>query len=166
MKKVIKLTESDLVRLVKRVINERRFANQSEVDRILDKISSEGMDSLTPEEKEILQNPDKVEEKEPEVEEPKYKSEDEENDFVKLFNLLKKNLDYILKKFPLQWSKAKFGPNSESIKERMNDLMEKTGQLLDILEDMDSESYEVEECKKLFSEALEMIDELFNEDIE
>ena len=48
MKKIIRLTESDLIRLVKRVINERRFANQSEVDRILDKISSEGMGSLTP----------------------------------------------------------------------------------------------------------------------
>ena len=66
MKKIIRLTESDLVRLVKRVINEKRFANQSEVDRILDKISSEGMDSLTPDEKEILQNPDKPIESEPE----------------------------------------------------------------------------------------------------
>jgi hypothetical protein len=45
MKKIIRLTESDLIRLVKRVINEKKFTNQSEVDRILDKISSEGIES-------------------------------------------------------------------------------------------------------------------------
>ena len=84
MKKIIRLTESDLMRIVKRVINEKRFANQSEVDRILDKISSEGMDSLTPEEKSILDNPDAPIESEPEIEEPETRDV-EENDFNKLF---------------------------------------------------------------------------------
>ena len=44
--------------------------------------------------------------------------------------------------------------------------MEKIGVALDTLEDMDSDAYEVEECKKLFEEANEIINELFNEDEE
>mgnify|MGYP003330333267 CR=1 FL=1 len=88
MKKIIRLTESDLVRLVKRVINERRFANQSEVDRILDKISSKGMGSLTPEEKSILDNPDAPIEREPEIEEPETR-DDKDSDFYKLYEKVK-----------------------------------------------------------------------------
>jgi len=59
MKKIIKLTESDLTRIVNLVIEEkRRFENQEMIDAILDKINEFGMESLTPEEREMLQNPD------------------------------------------------------------------------------------------------------------
>jgi hypothetical protein len=58
-KKNIILTEGQMDRLTKRVIEEqRRFENQGMVDAILDKISEYGMDSLTDEEKNILNNPD------------------------------------------------------------------------------------------------------------
>ena len=50
MKKIIRLTESDLTRIVNRVINE----NQEEVDRILDKISDGGYESLSIDEKRYL----------------------------------------------------------------------------------------------------------------
>ena len=50
MKKIIRLTESDLTRIVNRVINE----NQEEVDRILDKISDGGYRSLSVDEKRYL----------------------------------------------------------------------------------------------------------------
>jgi len=50
MKKIIRLTESDLTRIVNRVINE----NQEEVDRILDKISDGGYGSLSIDEKRYL----------------------------------------------------------------------------------------------------------------
>lgn len=58
MRKVIRLTESDLIRLVKKVIKESKFKNQSIVDDLLDKISSQGIESLTDRERRILQNPD------------------------------------------------------------------------------------------------------------
>jgi len=59
MKKIIKLTESDLTKIVNLVIEEKkRFENQEMVDAILDKINEFGIESLTPEEMEILQNPD------------------------------------------------------------------------------------------------------------
>lgn len=58
-KKNIILTEDQMSRLTKRVVEEqRRFENQGMVDAILDKISEYGMDSLTDEEKNILNNPD------------------------------------------------------------------------------------------------------------
>ena len=165
MKKIIKLTESDLMRIVKRVINERRFANQSEVDRILDKISSEGMDSLTPEEKSILDNPDAPIESEPEIEEPENRDV-EENDFNKLYEKVKEGLIYFIEVFPQHWSKVKFSPKKEQTIEKILHTMEKIGVALDTLEDMDSDAYEVEECKKLFVEASDIINELFNEDEE
>jgi hypothetical protein len=58
-KKNIILTESQMSRLTNVVIEEqRRFENQGMVDAILDKISELGMNSLTDEEKHILNNPD------------------------------------------------------------------------------------------------------------
>ena len=165
MKKIIRLTESDLVRLVKRVINEKRFANQSEVDRILDKISSKGMGSLTPEEKSILDNPDAPIEREPEIEEPETR-DDKDSDFYKLYEKVKEGLTYFIEKFPLQWSKVKFSSKKEQTIKKILESMDKIGVALDTLEDMDSDAYEVEECKKLFEEANEIINELFNEDEE
>ena len=59
MKKVLRLTESELVSLVNKVITEaKRLKNQDIIDAILDKISSQGIDSLTKTEKYILDNPD------------------------------------------------------------------------------------------------------------
>jgi hypothetical protein len=60
MKKIIRLTESDLTRLIKRVINEdkKNYENQGMIDAILDKIAEFGMDSLTDSEKYVLKNPD------------------------------------------------------------------------------------------------------------
>jgi hypothetical protein len=52
MKKIIKLTESDLTRIVKRIIQE----NQSKIDDILDKISRDGYEKLTPKEKQYLKH--------------------------------------------------------------------------------------------------------------
>ena len=71
MKKVIRLTESDLIKIVNRVLAEDRFKNQSSVDAILDKISQSGYDSLSDKEKSILKNPD---------DESLMDSEDEETD--------------------------------------------------------------------------------------
>jgi hypothetical protein len=53
----------------------RRLVNQDEVDRILDKMNELGKDSLTPEELNILQNPDK--EIEPEEDEVKLDAAEE-----------------------------------------------------------------------------------------
>jgi hypothetical protein len=59
MKKVLRLTESELVSLVNKMITEaKRLKNQDIIDAILDKISSQGIDSLTKTEKYILDNPD------------------------------------------------------------------------------------------------------------
>ena len=59
MKKVLRLSESDLVSLVKKIITEaKRLKNQDVIDAILDKISSQGIDSLSKTEKYILDNPD------------------------------------------------------------------------------------------------------------
>ena len=59
MKKIIRLTESELLSLVNKVIVEsKRFKNQEMIDDILDKISSQGIDSLTDFEREMLDNPD------------------------------------------------------------------------------------------------------------
>jgi hypothetical protein len=55
MKKIIKLTESDLVRIVKRIIKENE--NASEIDKVLDKINKYGIESLTFREKQILDFP-------------------------------------------------------------------------------------------------------------
>ena len=73
-KKNIIITESQMSRLTNKVIEEqRRFENQGMVDAILDKISEFGMDSLTDEEKYILNNPD---EKMKQEEEPSNDAED------------------------------------------------------------------------------------------
>ena len=59
MKKVLRLSESELVSLVKKMITEaKRLKNQDMIDAILDKISSQGIDSLSKTEKFILDNPD------------------------------------------------------------------------------------------------------------
>lgn len=58
MKKIIRLSESELVKVIHDIVSEANFRNQSEVDVILDKISKSGMDSLTDKEKQILQSPD------------------------------------------------------------------------------------------------------------
>lgn len=58
MKKVIRLTESDLSNIIKRVIKETRIENQYEIDRILDKISEMGIDSLTRSERMTLSGSD------------------------------------------------------------------------------------------------------------
>jgi hypothetical protein len=58
-KRNIILTESQISKLFKNVIKEtRRFENQEMVDAILDKINELGYESLTDEEKNILNNPD------------------------------------------------------------------------------------------------------------
>jgi predicted acetyltransferase len=162
MKKIIRLTESDLIRLVKRVINEKKFTNQSEVDRILDKISSEGMSSLTPEEKYILQNPDKPIEVEPEVDEPET-TDMEPNDFNKLYEKVKNGLTYFIEKLPLDWDKINRSSRKKETIEKLLNLLDKIGASIDIMEDMDSESYEVDECKKLFYEAKTLVNEFFDE---
>lgn len=56
MKKIIRLTESDLTKLVKRIVSESRLKNQEEIDYILDKINRKGMSSLTRSEKMMLSN--------------------------------------------------------------------------------------------------------------
>jgi hypothetical protein len=48
--KKIRLTESEFVSLIKKMVNEA----MSDIDNILDKISQSGYDSLTTEEKEFL----------------------------------------------------------------------------------------------------------------
>jgi len=59
MKKIVRLNEGEFNNLVKEIIEEtHRFNSQDEVDRILDKINSQGIDSLTDEEKYIINNPD------------------------------------------------------------------------------------------------------------
>jgi hypothetical protein len=58
MKKVLRLTESELFGLVRKVIKEaKRLKNQDMIDAILDKISSQGIDSLDDTERYILDNP-------------------------------------------------------------------------------------------------------------
>ena len=44
--------------------------------------------------------------------------------------------------------------------------MEQIGAAIDMIEDMDSDAYEVEECKQLFDEAKTLLNEFFNEDEE
>lgn len=50
MKKVVRLTENDLMRIVKRVISE----NIDVIDKILDKVGEYGIDSITKSERKIL----------------------------------------------------------------------------------------------------------------
>lgn len=66
MKKIIKIKESKLVELIKKIITEDRFQNQSEVDAILDKIGKSGIKSLSSKELQILKNPNDVSLNEPE----------------------------------------------------------------------------------------------------
>jgi len=58
MKKVVRLSESDLVKLIKNMLSEQKnFRSQEYVDRILDKLNKYGVDSITDDEREILNNP-------------------------------------------------------------------------------------------------------------
>jgi hypothetical protein len=50
--KKIRLTESELVSLIQKMVNEA----MSDIDNILDKISQEGMESLSQQEKEYLRH--------------------------------------------------------------------------------------------------------------
>jgi hypothetical protein len=52
MKKVVRLTESELINVIKRIITE----GQSEIDSILDKINRVGFDGLTPKEQSYLRH--------------------------------------------------------------------------------------------------------------
>jgi len=52
MKKVVRLTESELINVIKRIINE----GQSEIDSILDKIKRVSFEGLTPKEQSYLRH--------------------------------------------------------------------------------------------------------------
>ena len=69
-KKNIILTEGQMSRLTKRIVEDKsRYENQEMIDAILDKINEYGMDSLTDKEKHIINNPDeKFEPEEDEIE--------------------------------------------------------------------------------------------------
>jgi hypothetical protein len=56
MKRIIRLTEQGLIELVLNVINESRWENEDEINRVLDKINKEGINSLTRSELLILKN--------------------------------------------------------------------------------------------------------------
>lgn len=58
MKRKFIVSESQLVNLIKKSLTESNFANQEIVDKLLDKISQSGIDSLSDIEKSILKNPD------------------------------------------------------------------------------------------------------------
>ncbi len=59
MGRIVRLNEREFDNLIKKIIIEsRRFNSQEVVDKILDKISSQGLDSLTDKERYILNNPD------------------------------------------------------------------------------------------------------------
>ena len=80
MKKVIRLTESDLLRIVKRIIKENE--NSSEIDKVLDKINKYGKEYLTFREKQILDEPDNTD--------YKFLGGDNAHEFISL--LVKNNL--------------------------------------------------------------------------
>lgn len=88
MKKVLRLSESELIKLVKKIINERKsFVNQNMVDAILDKIGSDGYESLSDLERQILDNPDM---------DISYNSDSVENDDVTEVKCLQRYVDYML----------------------------------------------------------------------
>lgn len=154
MKKIIRLTESDLISLVKRVINEKKFNNQSEVDRILDKISTQGIDSLTQREKNILDNPDIV------SDEPERSDE-----FYELYEHIKKDLKLITEDFPKRWENVKEHPQeAELFKIVILELYRKISNGIDRLEEMEPDADEVFECNELYLEAGDILDNLFNGD--
>lgn len=60
MKKVIKLNESDLVKIVKKIISETTD-KENTINYLLDKINRYGKDSLTDDELDMLKDPDSIE---------------------------------------------------------------------------------------------------------
>lgn len=54
MKKIIRLTESELNRIIKNTINELNSRSEEYLNQLLDKINSSGMDSLDPKEMDAL----------------------------------------------------------------------------------------------------------------
>lgn len=159
MKKIIRLTESDLVRLVKRVINEKKFENQSEVDRILDKISAHGIDSLTQKEKNILDNPDIV------GDEEEYDEPENNDEFIKLYTMIKHDLNFVYTDFPQRWENVKDNKVKANLyKHAIKMMMEGISKGLNRLEEIgEPDSDEIFECNELFIKVSEMLKELFNE---
>lgn len=60
MKKIIKLRESDLINIVKRVLSESTD-KENTINYLLDKINRYGKDSLSDDEMDMLKNPDSIE---------------------------------------------------------------------------------------------------------
>ena len=60
MKKIIKLTESDLLKIVKRILSEESD-QENTVNYLLDKINRYGMDSLTDDELDMLKDTESIE---------------------------------------------------------------------------------------------------------
>jgi len=152
MKKIIRLTESDLVRLVKRAINEKRFTNQVEVDKILDKISSQGINSLTSREKKILDNPDLV------SDEP-----DRGERFYFLYENIINDLKKIYNDFVELWPTIKNSPEKKHYIQMIQSTLESITVGIDELEEIGPDSDEVYECNELYIETVNKFNKLFNE---
>jgi len=152
MKKIIRLTESDLISLVKRVINEKKFNNQDEVDRILDKISTEGIDSLTRREKKILDNPDLIND------EP-----DRGERFYFLYENITNDLESIYDKFVVIWPTIKNSPEKELYIQLIKTTLDSITLAIDELEEIGPDSDEVYECNELYIETVNKFNKLFNE---
>lgn len=163
MKKIIRLAESDLVHLVERVISERKFANQSGVDRVLDKINAQGINSLTQGEKEILDNPDVVYD-EPEYDEPNQIDFENTSKFTTLYNMIINDLNFIYTDFPQRWEVIKNDKEKAIIfKNAVTISMRGISQGIDTLEELgDLDSEQVYECNQLFVKVGNMLKKLFN----
>jgi hypothetical protein len=100
--------------LRKLLIETAKLPNQEEIDRVLDKISVSGMESLTPEEKAVLDNPEAEPEKEPYVD-PYEEDELDLDDMDSFVNDLS-----LMKRLERRWSR-------ESLSDEPNDYQVKTG---------------------------------------